>query len=100
MRAPGPSNPDLPVMDQPLDGGLRLQLYIRERNFRESVGRLDQVIEYVERAPDGRVLRRSHERLTYYLTDPEPLAAAAGLVRQQDPVELGGVGEIWVFRKA
>ncbi|MDB5423728.1 MAG: hypothetical protein JWQ29_1144 [Phenylobacterium sp.] len=99
MRAPAPDNPDLPVMDQPLEGGRRLQLYVRERSFRETIGRLDQVIEYVERAADGAVLRRSHERLTYYLTDPEPPAAAAGLVKTQDPVELGGVGEIWVFRK-
>jgi SAM-dependent methyltransferase len=99
MSSPGP-NPDLPVLDQPLEGGRRLQLYVRERTFRDAIGRLDQVIEYVERGPDGQVLRRSPERLTYYLTDPEPLAAQAGLVRQQDPIEIGGVGEIWVFRKA
>ena len=99
MRSPGPANPDLPVSDQPLPNGRRLQLYVRERTFRESIGRLDQVIEYVERGADGQVLRRSPERLTYYLTDPEPLAAAAGLVKHQDPIELGGVGEIWVFRK-
>ena len=99
MRGPGPANPDLPVVDQPLANGRRLQLYVRERTFRESIGRLDQVIEYVERGADGQVLRRSPERLTYYLTDPEPLAAAAGLVKHQDPIELGGVGEIWVFRK-
>jgi SAM-dependent methyltransferase len=99
MRAPGPAHPDLPVMDQALAGGGRLQLYVRERTFREAIGRLDQVIEYVERGADGRVLRRSHERLTYYLTDPEPLAATAGLVKHQQPIDLGGVGEIWVFRK-
>jgi len=99
MRAPGPANPDLPAMDQALEGGRRLQLYVRERSFRESIGRLDQVIEYVERGADGKVLRRSHERLTYYLTDPEPLAAAAGLAKHQAPVELGGVGEIWIFHK-
>ncbi len=99
MRAPPPANPDLPVLDQPLEAGRRLQLYVRERSFRESIGRLDQVIEYVERAADGAVLRRSYERLTYYLTDPEPLAAGAGLVRHQDPIPLGGIGEIWVFRK-
>ena len=99
MRAAAPANPDLPVLDQALEGGGRLQLYVRERSFREAIGRLDQVIEYVERSPDGAVLRRSRERLTYYLTDPEPLAATAGLVRHQDPIELGGVGEIWIFRK-
>ena len=87
-------------MDQALQDGRRLQLYVRERTFRESVNRLDQVIEYVERRADGQVLRRSHERLTYYLANPEPLAVAAGLTTHQAPIELGGVGEIWVFRKA
>jgi SAM-dependent methyltransferase len=100
MRAPGPANPDLPVTDRALEGGRRLQLYVRERSFRETIGRLDQVIEYVERGAAGQVLRRSYERLTYYLADPEPLAAAAGLVKHQAPIELGGVGEIWIFRKA
>jgi SAM-dependent methyltransferase len=100
MRTPGPANPDLPVMDRPLENGRRLQLYVRERSFRETIGRLDQVIEYVERGAEGQVLRRSYERLTYYLADPEPLAAAVGLVKHQAPVELGGVGEIWIFRKS
>jgi SAM-dependent methyltransferase len=100
MRAPGPANPDLPVMDRALENGRRLQLYVRERSFREAIGRLDQVIEYVERGAEGQVLRRSYERLTYYLADPEPLAAAVGLVKHQMPIELGGVGEIWIFRKA
>ncbi len=100
MRLPGPANPGLPVMDQPLPGGGRLRLYVRERSFREAVGRLDQVVEYVELDAAGAVVRRSPERLTYYLTDPEPLAATAGLVRDRDPIPLGGVGEIWVFRKA
>jgi SAM-dependent methyltransferase len=99
MRLPGPANPELPVMDQPLAGGGRLRLYVRERAFREALGRLDQVVEYVELDARGAVLRRSSERLTYYLTDPEPLAATAGLVRDRDPIPLGGVGEIWVFRK-
>jgi len=99
MRAVAAPNRDLPVLDQPLEGGRRLQLYVLERSFRESIGRLDQVIEYVERGPDGQVLRRSPERLTYYIADPEPFAAEAGLVKSQDPVELGGVGEIWIFRK-
>ena len=99
MRRPGPANPQLPVLDRPLGDGRRLQLYIRERGFREGVGRLDQVIEYVELDPKGRVLRRSPERLTYYLTDPAPLAASAGLALDRPPVALGGVGEVWVFRK-
>ena len=79
MRSPGPANPDLPVLDQPTPSGGRLHLYIRERSFREAVGRLDQVIEYVELDGRGGVLRRSYERLTYYLTDPTPFAAAEGM---------------------
>lgn len=100
MRLPGPANLDLPVVDQPAPTGGRLLLYIRERAFREEVGRLDQVIEYVELDARGEVLRRSPERLTYYWTDPAPLALAAGFVQDRPPVSLGGVGEIWVFRKA
>lgn len=98
MRMPGPP-PTLAVMDQPLPGGGRLNLYVRERSFREALGRLDQVIAYVERDATGAVVRQAEERLTYYLTDPEPLAASAGLVRDRDPIPHGGVGEIWVFRK-
>lgn len=98
MRRPGPP-PSTPVMDLPLAGGGRLNLYVRERSFREGIGRLDQVIAYVERDAKGAVVRQSEERLTYYLTDPEPLAAAAGLIRDRDPIAHGGVGEIWVFRK-
>jgi SAM-dependent methyltransferase len=100
MRLPGPANPDVPVLDQPLAGGGRLQLHVRERRFREEIGRLDQVIEYVERDAAGGVLRRSPERLTYYMTDPVPLAAAAGLALDRPPVRLGGVGDLWVFAKA
>lgn len=100
MRAPAPIRPDLPVMDKPLANGRRLLLYIRERSFREAVGRLDQTIEYVELDAAGQVLRRSPERLTYYLSDPTPMALAAGLTNARPPVPLGGVGEIWVFRQA
>lgn len=99
MRAPGPARPELPVMDEALPGGGRLQLYARERVFREAVGRLDQVVEYVELNAEGRPIRRSPERLTYYLTDPEPFAATAGLIADRDPIPLGGVGVIRVFRK-
>ncbi len=98
MRLPGP-DPAAPVMDRPLGDGRRLVLFVKSRSFREDIGRLDQVVEYVELGPAG-VLRRSAERLTYYLTDPEPLAATAGLVRDRDPAPLGDVGDIWVFRKA
>ncbi len=100
MRLPGPAQPDLPVLDEPTAAGGRLRLYIRERSFREDVGRLDQVIEYVEIDSRGHILRRSPERMTYYITDPEPHAAAAGLVLDRDPVPLGEVGDIHVYRKA
>lgn len=99
MRLPGPSEPDLPVLDQPAPSGGRLRLFVRERSFREDVGRLDQVIEYVELDARGEVLRRSLERLTYYYTDPAPLAAAEGLAPDRDPIPLGEVGEIHIFRK-
>jgi len=99
MRLPGPADLSLPVLDHPAPTGGRLQLYVRERTFREEVGRLDQVIEYVELDARGQVLRSSPERLTYYWTDPEPLAQAAGLALDRPPIPLGGVGDIWVFRK-
>ncbi|CAN7470423.1 class I SAM-dependent methyltransferase [Phenylobacterium sp. LjRoot219] len=99
MRLPGPP-PEALAFDRPLPGGGRLQLHVRERRFREAIGRLDQVIEYVERDAAGGVVRRSPERLTYYVADPTPFAAAAGLEAAQTPVRLGDVGEIWVFRKA
>jgi SAM-dependent methyltransferase len=100
MSLPGPQNPDLPVLDEATATGTRLQLYVRERTFREDVGRLDQTIEYVERDGRGAVIRQSRERLTYYHADPVPLATAAGLTPDRAPIPLGGVGEISVFLKA
>lgn len=99
MRLPGPGDLSLPVLDRPVPSGGRLRLFVRERNFREDVGRLDQVIEYVELDARGEVLRSSLERLTYYYTDPDPLAAAEGLTPDRAPIELGGVGAIHIFRK-
>lgn len=99
MRLPGPADPNAVVFDQPLAGGGRLQLHVRERSFREDIGRLDQVIDYVERNADGAVVRRSPERLTYYVADPAPFAEAAGLALDRPPERLGGVGEVWIFRK-
>ena len=99
MRLPGPVNADLPVLDEPTSSGGRLRLYVRERAFREDVGRLDQTIEYVELDARGEVLRSSLERLTYYHTDPDPLAAPESLAPDRDPIPLGGVGEIHIFRK-
>jgi SAM-dependent methyltransferase len=99
MRQAGPTDPNLPVLDEPTPSGGRLRLFVRERGFREAVGRLDQVIEYVELDARGAVLRRSLERLTYYWTDPEPIAAGEGLTADREPIPLGGVGAIHVFRK-
>lgn len=100
MRAPGPPDPSLPVFNQPLGGqGDRLVIFLRERTFRGGINRLDQMLEYVVVDAAGRPLRRSLERLTYYMTDPEPLAASAGLVIDRAPISLAEVGDIWVFRK-
>jgi SAM-dependent methyltransferase len=100
MRRPGPADPSRPVFDAPLPHGGRLQLHVRERRFREDIARMDQVLEYVERDAAGRPLRRSEERLTYYVADPLPFAAAAGLALDRPPVRLGEVGDIFVFRRA
>lgn len=87
------------MTSQPAGGG-RLRLYVRERAFREDVGRLDQTLEYVELDGRGVVLRSALERLVYYYTDPVPLASGEGLIEDRDPIALGGVGEILIFRKA
>ena len=99
MRLPPPDDPTRPVFDHPTPSGGRLVLFIRERSFREAVGRFDQVIEYVEVDARGSVVRRSPERLTYYIADPTPLAAAEGLTPDPTRIPFGEVGEIWVFRK-
>ena len=100
MRLPGPASLDLPVLDEPAPTGGRIQLFVRERTFREELSRLDQVIEYVELDGRGQTLRASFEKLTYYWTDPKPFAEAAGFTLDRAPILLGGIGEIWVFRKA
>lgn len=99
MRMPGPADPTQPVMDLAIEDGRRLKLFLRERSFREGINRLDQVLEYAIADAQGRIVQRSAERLTYYWTPPEPLAEAAGLTLDRPPIALGGVGEIWVFRK-
>jgi SAM-dependent methyltransferase len=99
MRGPAP-DPAALVFDQPLPGGGRLRLHVLERRFREDIGRLDQVIDYIERDARGAVVRRAAERLTYYAADPQPFALAAGLVPDRPPQRLGDVGDIWVFRSA
>ncbi|HLZ73936.1 class I SAM-dependent methyltransferase [Phenylobacterium sp.] len=100
MRMPGPADPGLPVLDQPAPSGGRLQLFVRERSFREDVARMDQVMEYVELDARGAVLRRSLERQIFYYTDPAPLAAGERLTPERDPIPLGDVGDIHVFLKA
>jgi len=92
-------DPGLPVLDRPTPSGGRLRLFVRERTFRESLSRLDQVIEYVELDGRGETLRTSLERLTYYHADPLPLAAAEGLAADRDPIPLGGIGDVYVFRR-
>jgi SAM-dependent methyltransferase len=92
-------DPTAVVLDEPLPGGGRLRLRVLERRFRADIGRLTQVLEYEELDARGVSRRRSPERLVYYMADPAPLAAAAGLVIDRPPLPLGGVGEIWVFRK-
>ncbi|WP_337185097.1 methyltransferase domain-containing protein [Phenylobacterium sp.] len=99
MRRPPPANPGLPVMDLPTPDG-RLLLFVRERTFREGVNRLDQVLEYALTDARGRIVRKSSERLTYYMADPVPPAAEAGLEPDRDPINVGDVGDVWVFRRA
>jgi len=99
MRMPGPADRDRPVMDLSLPDGQRLLLFVRERSFREGINRLEQVLEYAVADAAGRVLQRSPERLTYYVADPGPPAAKAGLTLDRPPIDLGGVGDVWVFRK-
>lgn len=99
MRGLEPPDPRRPVLDQHLGDGRALLLFVLERSFKEGVNRLEQVLEYVLADETGRIAHRSAERLTYYMTDPVPLAAAAGLIPDRPPIDLGGVGDIYVFRK-
>lgn len=99
QRAP-PPQPELPVMDEPLPDGRRLRMFVKERSFRPGINRLEQVIEYAVVEPGGRMVQRSPERLTYYMTDPAPFAEGAGLALDREPINLGDVGDVWVFRKA
>ena len=99
MAMPGPADPARPVLDLAVEGG-RLQLFVRERRFRPDIGRLDQALEYAVLDAQGRRVEASTERLTYYMTDPEPAAATAGLTLDRPSEDLGGVGDIWVFQKA
>ena len=97
LEAPDPRRP---VLDQPLGDGRALLIFVLERSFKPGVNRLEQVLDYVLADETGRIAHRSAERLTYYMTDPAPLAATAGLDLDRPPIDLGGVGDIYVFRKA
>lgn len=100
MTAPGPPDPSQPVARLPVDqGGQELQLFVRERRFREAIGRFDQVMDYVVVDARGATAKRSRERLTYYAADPTPYAVAAGLIPDGAPLDLGGVGAVHLFRK-
>ncbi|RAK56931.1 class I SAM-dependent methyltransferase [Phenylobacterium deserti] len=98
MRGPPPAREAI-VLDEALPGGGRLQLHVLERRFRERIGRFDQVIEYVERDARGAVVRRSAERLTYYVADPVPFAEQAGFVLDRPPIDHGAVGKIFIFKR-
>lgn len=99
MSRLGPSDPQRVVFDQPLPSGGRLQLRILERRFDAARSCLDQLVDYAELGRDGAVVRRSPERLTYHMADPAPFATDAGLVLDRPPIDLNGVGEVFVFRK-
>jgi hypothetical protein len=57
------------------------------------------VIDYLELDAAGAPVRRTSERLAYFMTDPAPFARAAGFAPDCEPLPLGGVGEIFVYRK-
>ncbi len=94
-----PIDPKAVVMDQPLEGGRRLRLYVRERSFRAGLNRLEQVLDYAVLDAAGTEVERSSERLALYMQDPQPFALAGGFTLDRPPFDLGGDGDIWVFRK-
>ncbi len=99
MRSLPPANSKAPVFDRVMSDGRRLVLFVAERTFRDPPGKLEQVLDYVVVDGAGRAVQRSPERLTYYMTDPTPFAEAAGLALDRPPQDLGGAGDLWVFRK-
>ena len=65
-------------------------------------GFADKRPDLVQKAIVPDVLIRSHSAplgLTFYMADPTPFAQAAGLTPDRPPIDIGGVGDIWVFRK-
>jgi SAM-dependent methyltransferase len=85
-----------PVLQRDLDGGRRLSLFIQARSSKLSVGRYDQVVEYVVEGPKG-IETRSLDRMTYYVGDPAAAALAAGL--EVDAPVLLGQNPVHLFRK-
>ncbi len=97
--APTPA-PDQPVLRAPFNNeGQELLVFVHERRARPEIGRFDQVLDYQVRDAQGRIQTASRERLTYYAADPAPFALAAGLETECDPIPLGQVGDIHVFRR-
>jgi SAM-dependent methyltransferase len=91
---------DQPVFRRPIKGGGTLTLYVNGRTMNPKLGRMDLVLDYVVCGPNGAEQRRDRERLTFYHADPDPFAAAVGLVRVRDPIELGGAGAVHSYRMA
>lgn len=98
MRRPAPK-PDIPVFRKPVDEGF-LTLFVAEQSFNEKVGRFDLLLDYVVSTEKGAELRRSRERYTLFVSDPEPYAAKAGLRAVEPPEPLGNTGFIHRFVKA
>jgi SAM-dependent methyltransferase len=86
-----------PLVDLAYDAdGRRVALYARASRFER--GRFDQTLEYVVTGPNGDILRRSRERLTFYDEDPVPLAGEAGLELER-ATPFNGVSTMLVFRR-
>lgn len=97
LSQPAPPR-NTPVLQRALPDHSKLTLFIRERTSKPAVGRFDQVVEYVVENPKGAV-RRSLDRLTFYIADPEPFAIAAGLAVDGPPTPQGGAGMMHRFVK-
>lgn len=99
MAEAPPVQPGVPVFQAPVEAGRMLSIYIVERAAKPAIGRYDQVLDYVVTDARGREEHRARERQTFYAADPTPFAEAAGLAVDRDPIVMGGVGAIHVFRR-
>jgi SAM-dependent methyltransferase len=96
-EAPPPT--DQPVVSITFDPqGRQLRLYVAERRFDPGSGRFDQTIAYVVVDAEGAELRRSLERMVYFVGDSVGMAAAAGLILDRTPEPLNEFGDLFVFR--